>query len=155
MVVAAAYASQVVQVFRTLYDAGWPIRRMRLVDDYGGDDDRSMAADNTSSFNCRTVSGTDHWSDHAFGAAVDVNPLQNPYLHGGEVSPRAGRRYATIDRSAGVRVPSGSIRTGDVVVKAFAAIGWEWGGTWSEPDYQHFSAGRRSQPDSAVGPRDG
>ena len=82
------------RVFRELYDAGWPIRRMRLVDDYGGDDERSMAADNTSGFNCRRVAGSSSWSAHAYGAAVDINPLENPYVTGGSVSPSAGRRFA-------------------------------------------------------------
>jgi hypothetical protein len=146
LVVAAAYARDVVGVFHELYDARWPIRRMRLVDDYGGDDDRSMAADNTSGFNCRRVKGSKEWSAHALGAAIDLNPVQNPYLTGSAVAPLAGRRFAELDRSAGARVPEGTIRSGDVVVRAFAAIGWTWGGSWAEPDFQHFSAGPRPRP---------
>jgi poly-gamma-glutamate synthesis protein (capsule biosynthesis protein) len=140
LVVAAPYARDVVTVFRKLYEARWPIRRMRLVDDYGGDDDRSMAANNTSSFNCRTVQGSRTWSDHAFGAAIDLNPVQNPYLTGPSVAPPGSRRFATLDRDAGALVPEGTIRSGDLVVRAFEAIGWEWGGSWAQPDYQHFSA---------------
>jgi poly-gamma-glutamate synthesis protein (capsule biosynthesis protein) len=143
MVVAAAYARDVVGVFRKLYDARWPIRRMRLVDAYGGDDERSMAADNTSGFNCRRVKGSAEWSDHAFGAAIDLNPVQNPYLTPSSVFPPTSRRFAALDRSAGALVPEGTIRSDDVVVRAFAAIGWEWGGSWSVPDYQHFSAPSR------------
>jgi len=142
LVVAAAYARDVVGVFRELYDARWPIRRMRLVDAFGGDDDRSMAADNTSGFNCRRVKGSNEWSDHAFGAAIDLNPVRNPYLTGSSVSPPASGRFATLDRAAGALVPPGAIRSDDVVVRAFAAIGWEWGGSWAQPDYQHFSAAR-------------
>lgn len=141
LVVHRDYATAVTDVFEQLYDARWPIRRMRLVDDYGGDDDRSMAANNTSGYNCRRVAGRDAWSAHAYGAAVDVNPVQNPYVIGSSLAPPAGRRFATIDRSARARVPAGAVRAGDVVVRAFARIGWEWGGDWSSAkDYQHFSA---------------
>jgi poly-gamma-glutamate synthesis protein (capsule biosynthesis protein) len=141
MVVHEDHAAGVAQVFETLYEARWPIRRMRLVDAYGGDDDRSMAADNTSGYNCRTVAGTDRWSDHALGAAVDVNPVENPYVQGATVAPPRGRRYAALDRSPGAVVPAGVIHDGDLVVDAFAAIGWKWGGHWSgAKDYQHFSA---------------
>jgi hypothetical protein len=141
MVVHARHARAVTEVFERLYDARWPIRRMRLVDDYGGDDDRSMAANNTSGYNCRRVAGTDSWSAHAYGAAIDVNPVQNPYVTGSSIGPPAGQRFALMDRSAGAHVPAGTIRAGDAVVRAFAHIGWEWGGQWSSPkDYQHFTA---------------
>ena len=146
MVVAAAYAREVVGVFHKLYDLRWPIRRMRLVDAYGGDDDRSMAADNTSGFNCRRVKGSKKWSDHAFGAAIDLNPVENPYLSGSTVAPPHSRRFATLDRDEGAPVPPGTITSDDVPVRAFAAIGWEWGGSWSEPDFQHFSAASRATP---------
>jgi poly-gamma-glutamate synthesis protein (capsule biosynthesis protein) len=139
IVVAADHARDVVGVFARLYDARWPIRRLRPASDYGGDDERSMAADNTSGFNCRRVSGSDHWSAHAYGAAIDVNPVENPDLHDGSVRPAAGRASARLARGAGASLPPGTIRAGDLVVDAFAAIGWEWGGTWSSPDYQHFA----------------
>jgi poly-gamma-glutamate synthesis protein (capsule biosynthesis protein) len=117
---------------------------MRLVDDFRGDDDLSMAANNTSGFNCRRVAGTDSWSAHAYGAAIDVNPVQNPYVTRSSVAPPAGSPFAAIDRSAGASVPVGGIRAGDVVVRAFARIGWEWGGSWpTSKDYQHFFAPRR------------
>jgi poly-gamma-glutamate synthesis protein (capsule biosynthesis protein) len=141
IVVAAAHARDVIGVFARLYDARWPIRRLRPVSDYGGDDERSMAADNTSGFNCRRVAGSDHWSAHAYGDAIDVNPVENPDLQDGLVRPAAGRPFARLDREEGVSVPTGTIRAGDVVVEAFAAIGWDWGGTWASPDYQHFHLG--------------
>ena len=141
LVVHEDYADAVTMVFKRLYDARWPIRRMRLIDHYRGDDDRSMAANNTSAFNCRRVAGGEAWSRHAYGTAIDINPVQNPYVAVASVAPPAGRRFATIDRSAGADVPVGVIRADDVVVRAFAEIGWEWGGTWStSKDYQHFSA---------------
>jgi poly-gamma-glutamate synthesis protein (capsule biosynthesis protein) len=114
---------------------------MRLVDAYRGDDERSMAANNTSGYNCRRVAGRDALSAHAYGAAVDINPVQNPYLTASSVHPRAAARFTTIDRSDDARVPRGAIRDGDVVVRAFARIGWDWGGYWSTAkDYQHFTA---------------
>jgi poly-gamma-glutamate capsule biosynthesis protein CapA/YwtB (metallophosphatase superfamily) len=144
MVVHEKYAAAVVDVFHQLYDARWPIRRMRLVDDYQGDDERSMAANNTSGYNCRRIDGSDNWSGHAYGAAIDINPVQNPYLTRSAVHPPTAARFTTIDRSDHAQVPLGAIRDGDVVVRAFARIGWGWGGHWSGPkDYQHFAAPTR------------
>ena len=135
LIVHASAVRDVTSVFRRLYTAKFPIRRMRSVDAYGGNDDRSMAADNTSAFNCRFVEGTSRWSEHAYGRAIDVNPVENPYVSGRRVSPPAGRAY--IDRS---RVRRGMAVEGGVLVRAFSAVGWQWGGRWSgTPDYQHFS----------------
>jgi poly-gamma-glutamate synthesis protein (capsule biosynthesis protein) len=139
LVVHAEHAADVAAVFGRLYAARWPVARMRPVEAYG-DDDRSMAANNTSGFSCRTVAGTDRWSDHAYGAAIDLDPVQNPDLTVGAARPPAGARFAQVDRSPGARAAPGVIRADDVVVRAFAAIGWEWGGDWSPPDYQHFAA---------------
>jgi D-alanyl-D-alanine carboxypeptidase-like protein len=136
LVVQAREAQNVVSVFRRLYAARFPIRRLRLVDVYGADDDRSMAADNTSGFNCRRAEGSSSWSAHAYGLAIDVNPVENPFILNGRVSPPASRRY--LDRS---RVRRGMAIRGNVLVRAFASIGWSWGGRWTNPlDYQHFSA---------------
>lgn len=141
LVVHEDQARAVLGVFRALFDAGFPIERMELVDVYGGDDDRSMAANNTSGFNCRPSTGdADSWSQHAYGLAVDINPVQNPYVtKDGGVEPPRGARYA--DRSV---VAAGLIHPGDEVVEAFVQIGWSWGGYWSSgKDYQHFSANGR------------
>jgi hypothetical protein len=138
LVVNAAVVHEVVAAFRSLYRDRFPIRRMRPVDAYHGSDARSMAADNTSAFNCRraVVAGPPHWSAHAYGEAVDVNPVENPYLDRGTVLPRAGRRYR--DRTTG---RSGMAVDGGSLVQAFAAVGWSWGGRWTgSPDYQHFSS---------------
>jgi len=124
------------RAMRRLFALHYPIRRMRPVSAYGADDHRSMAADNTSAFNCRFVSGTTRWSQHAYGRAIDLNPLENPYVDGEHVSPPRGRRFA--DRSLHAR---GLVHDGGNVVRAFAAVGWGWGGHWSGArDYQHFSA---------------
>jgi hypothetical protein len=123
-------------VFRTLFEKRFRIRRMQPVDAYGGSDRKSMAANNTSAFNCRYVSGTTRWSEHAYGRAIDVNPIQNPWVSNGVASPPAGQPY--VDRS---RHRLGMIMAGGKVVRAFAAAGWRWGGSWSGPrDYQHFSS---------------
>ena len=144
IVVHAAQSREVVTVFRRLYAARWRIDKMRLVDRYEGDDGRSMAANNTSGFNCRRVAGADRWSEHSYGRAIDINPVQNPFVVGSSVSPEEGRRYAHVDRSADAPRRRGVIRGDDAVVTAFARIGWEWGGTWvHSKDYQHFSASGR------------
>jgi len=132
IVVAQRVASSVVSVFRTLWQARFPIRRLQPVSAYRGSDDASMAADNTSAFNCRFVGGTSRWSMHAYGEAIDVNPVENPYVRGSTVSPPAGRRY--LDRS---RSDPGMAVRGGVLVRAFAAAGWKWGASFG--DYQHFS----------------
>ncbi len=131
------HARRILAVFGKLFRARYPVQRLRLVDAYRADDDRSMAANNTSGFNCRRVSGSSRWSEHAFGRAIDLNPLRNPYVtRGGRVSPPAGRPYANRAWRA-----TGMIHAGDAVVGAFAAAGWRWGGSWSgSRDYQHFSA---------------
>lgn len=141
MVVHRRYARDVTLAFGRLYDVGFPIRRMRLVDDYGGDDDLSMAANNTSGFNCRRVAGQTTWSDHAYGAAIDINPIQNPYVRPGSIDPPSGRGFARVDRAGSAPVAAGVIHASDPVVAAFARIGWQWGGYWlSSKDYQHFAA---------------
>ncbi len=140
LVVDADVAAPVVRVFRRLYDARFPIRRMRLVDDYGGSDFRSIEADNTSAFNCRAATGSSRWSEHAYGRAIDVDPIENPYVSAGATSHPASRRFLDRSRRApGMAVPGG------VLVEAFRSIGWGWGGSWSGSvrDYQHFSASGR------------
>jgi len=126
-----------VRSLRSMYRKGFKIRKMFLVDRYDGNDRRSMRADNTSAFNCRRVSGTDRWSEHAYGRAIDINPVENPYVASdGRVSPRRGAPYA--DRSPHKK---GMINRRGATVRAFARAGWGWGGNWSSSkDYQHFSA---------------
>jgi hypothetical protein len=128
-------ADEVAHAFGRLYDARFPIRRMKLVDRYGASDRRSMAADNTSGFNCRYRNGVCcTWSMHAYGKAIDIDPVENPEIWSGGVSPPSGAAY--VDRSQHRR---GMIHRGDAVCSAFHAAGWAWGGRWRSPDYQHFS----------------
>jgi D-alanyl-D-alanine carboxypeptidase len=125
------------KAFRMLYSRRFPIRRMNLVDDYGASDFKSIEADNTSAFNCRQRTGGGGWSQHAYGRAVDVNPIENPYVFAdGTTSHPASRPY--LDRSKkrpGMALPGGTL------VRAFRRVGWGWGGKWvGVKDYQHFSA---------------
>jgi D-alanyl-D-alanine carboxypeptidase len=129
-------AGEMSRALRELFRARFPIRRMELIDRYGADDHRSMNADNTSAFNCRFVAGTNRWSEHAYGRAIDVNPIENPYVSGSHVSPPAGRPYADRSRNA-----KGMIHHGDKAFDAFRGVGWKWGGDWpGTKDYQHFSS---------------
>ena len=139
MVVAADVADEVLGIFRRLYDAGYPIRRMRLVDDYGADDDASCADDNTSAFNWRVIAGTSTISNHGWGRAIDVSPVENPYVvpSRGYVSPSFAGEY--VDRSLDVPY---MVHEGDLLYELFVEAGWSWGGHWGNVygyyDYQHF-----------------
>jgi D-alanyl-D-alanine carboxypeptidase len=138
LVVNSTVVSDVGRAFATLYSERFPVRRMQPISVYGGSDDRSMAADNTSGFNCRyaVAPGPKKWSVHAYGEAVDVNPVENPYVVGGAVLPKAGKPY--LDRTS---VRPGMAVSGGTLVEAFALAGWSWGGRWAgSPDYQHFSS---------------
>lgn len=135
LMVHADVAEPVVEAFRQLLAAEFPLRRMDLVDVYGADDEASMQADNTSAFNCRSIPGSTAWSQHAYGRAVDLNPLENPEVRDGNVDPPEGAPY--VDRT---QQAQGMIHDGDAAVAAFASIGWSWGGFWTDlKDYQHFS----------------
>ena len=135
LVIAAAVADDVVRAFERLFAARFPIERMQRIDAYDADDDRSMAANNSSGFCFRTVAGTDELSLHAYGTAIDINPALNPYIKGERICPPAARAY--LDRTD-VR-PGMIVRPGPVT-DAFDAIGWEWGGDWTRAkDYHHFA----------------
>lgn len=138
LIVNVHIADTVLDIFRKLYEADYPIEKIRLVDEYGADDDLSMADNNTSCFNYRVVEGTNHISKHGRGLAIDLNPLYNPYVHklnGVEVvSPENGEQYA--DRSLDFDY---KIDENDLAYKLFTGNGFNWGGAWkNEKDYQHF-----------------
>jgi hypothetical protein len=138
MVVNATVVTSVVRVFATLYDRRFPIHLMVPTSNFQGQDPASMAADNTSGFNCRyaVTTGPKQWSVHAYGEAIDVNPVQNPYVFQGVAQPVAGKAY--VNRRD---VRPGMAEVGGVLNDAFASVGWFWGGRWSAaPDYQHFSS---------------
>ncbi|QXJ22965.1 M15 family metallopeptidase [Actinomadura graeca] len=140
LVVNASAARDLVKVFKRLYDIRYPIRRMEPVDVYKGSDFDSIEAGNTSAFNCRNATGSTSFSQHAYGLAVDLNTCENPYVYAdGHVAHKDCAKY----KNRKSRAP-GVIHAGDKVVKAFASIGWGWGGEWSgAKDYQHFSSSGR------------
>ncbi len=138
MVCNVAIADKLIDIFRKLYDAGYPIEKMVLIDEYDGDDDASMSDNNTSCFNYRVVSGTTKFSKHAMGLAVDLNPRYNPYIHkiDGQqlIEPENGREYA--DRSNDFEY---KIDKDDLAYKLFTEAGFTWGGSWkNSKDYHHF-----------------
>ena len=132
LVVAAALAARTVELFRRLYALGFPIRQMKLVDDFDASDDASMAADNSSAFNFRVVAGTEILSQHARGLAIDINPVENPWRKPDRILPPAGEAFA--DR-ANVR-PGMIVRPGPIVA-TFDELGWEWGGDWRHASDDH------------------
>ena len=139
LVVHRDVVDDIIAIFADLRRLRYPIAKMQTVDRYpGAEDELSMQDNNTSAFNCRPLPGNTGWSLHAYGRAVDVNPLVNPYLDGsGDLQPRTAAAYLDRDRP----VP-GLLRAGDPAVRAFTDRGWRWGGAWRDPvDYQHFEIG--------------
>ena len=129
-----AIAEDLVDIFRALYEARYPIKSIRLIDDFGGDDEASMAADNTSCFNYRKKTGMRELSKHARGLAVDINPFENPYVRPSRVRPATATSYA--DRTKDF---PHKIDKNDLCYRLFREHGFSWGGTWrSVQDYQHF-----------------
>ena len=139
LVVAAALATRAALLFRRLWQLGFPIRQLRLVDDFGASDDASMAADNSSAFNFRVVAGTNVLSQHALGRAIDLNPVENPWRRPDRILPDAGRAFA--DRAA-IR-PGMIVRPGPVIA-ALDELGWEWGGDWCHAFDDHHVVWSRS-----------
>jgi hypothetical protein len=143
LIVSARFAAPLATVFRRLYSQRFPIRDLTLAANYGSKRERAAHPDASGSFECRQAvpspctggTGTGSWSMHAYGQAVDLNPVENPYVGCGMSRDRLARSY--MNRS--------NVRPGMVtpaVVEAFASIGWKWGGAWSgsTKDYMHFSA---------------
>ena len=131
-------ADALLEIFQELYQAKYPIERMVLVDEYGADDEASMAANNSSAFNFRYISGTRKLSSHSRGMAIDINPLYNPYVRQGKggvrVTPTGAMEY--VDRTK--EFPYKIVR-GDLCYRLFRKHGFVWGGDWkNSKDYQHF-----------------
>lgn len=138
LIVNKSIAKKVKNLFFELYEKDYPIEKMLLVDEYNADDNKSMADNNTSSFNFRVIEGTTKLSKHSLGLAIDINPRYNPYIHtlNGKVvcSPKNGEDY--VDRSKDFPY---KIDTSDLAYRLFTEAGFEWGGAWnSSKDYQHF-----------------
>jgi len=136
LVVNTGVVDDVIAIFGDLQRLRYPIESIRTVDRYTrAQDELSMEDNNTSAFNCRPLPGSAAWSLHAYGRAIDINPLVNPYVDAaGDLQPATAARY--LDRR---RDDLGLLHVGDAAVRAFTSRGWRWGGDWSNPiDYQHF-----------------
>ncbi len=135
IIVNVAVADDIVEVFRSLHDARFPIEQMRVITKEEIDAPPTGDWNDTTSFVCRPAVGSGSWSRHAYGLAIDINPFHNPYVKADLVLPELASAY--LDRDD---VRSGMIAPGDAVTEAFAAIGWEWGGNWRTlKDWMHFS----------------
>ncbi|MGK2939924.1 MAG: M15 family metallopeptidase [Solirubrobacteraceae bacterium] len=139
VVVHRSAATDILEVFRRLYAAEFPIRKMRPIERYGGSDFASIEDDNTSAFNCRRVTGGTGWSEHAYGRAIDVNPIENPYVSGSPPRTSHAKSEPYLQRSP---YRKGMAVHGRALVRAFARAGGGGGGRWQGGirDYQHFSA---------------
>lgn len=138
LIVNEQIAQDVLEIMRRLYENGYPIEKMVLVDAYQADDEASMSDNNTSAFNYRLIAGTDHLSKHGQGMAIDINPRYNPCVRTGEtetvIEPANGAEYAERTREFSYK-----IEEGDLCRQLFLEYGFTWGGDWENPkDYQHF-----------------
>lgn len=127
-------AKEVLKIFKKLFDNKYPVEKIRLADEYGGDDDRIMADNNSSCFNYRVIADTNVISMHGQGRAIDINPLYNPYIVGNKVMPENAYPYADRTKSFPHKIDEN-----DLCYKIFKSYGWLWGGNWNNSkDYQHF-----------------
>lgn len=135
LIVNKTIAPDLVDIFYKLYKASYPIGSIQLIENYGGNDEVSMSNNNTSCFNGRTVAGSDVWSKHAYGLAIDINPLYNPYVGAdGTILPISGEAYANREDSFLYKIDEN-----DYAYKLFTSYGFTWGGSWTNnKDYQHF-----------------
>jgi len=140
LVVHHEVAEDVTKIFEALYKRGYPIRQMRLVSDFKSSDFASIEADNTSAFNCRNATGSNRWSRHSYGKAIDINPIENPYIfNSGRISHKASLPYRARIKEGDLAVgQKAMILDNDAVVQLFRSYGWRWGGDFAEKDYQHF-----------------
>jgi hypothetical protein len=139
-------AKNTVNIFRELYNISYPISRMSLVNEFQGNDWKSIEANNTSVLNCRKVAGTNKWSNHAYGLAIDINPIENPYIsRKGKISHKASLKYRKrrhLNRS--LSSDKAVLLGNDKATLIFKKYGWKWGGDWkSIKDYQHFELKQR------------
>jgi len=140
MVVHKEIADEVIEIFHTLYNIGYPIHKMKLVSDYKGSDWQSIEADNTSAFNCRNATGSKKWSKHSYGKAIDLNSIENPYVsRSGHIAHKASLQYRKRVHKKDTYVDRAVLLRNDKAVKLFKKHGWKWGGDWhGVKDYQHF-----------------
>ncbi|MCD6212540.1 MAG: M15 family metallopeptidase [Sulfurovum sp.] len=134
-------SQEVAEIFNSLYKIGYPVRKMKLVSDYKGNDWQSIEADNTSAFNCRSATGSKNWSKHSYGKAIDINPIENPYIaRSGRISHKASLKYRKRVHKNSTNSDKAVLLKTDKATKIFKKHGWIWGGDWAAvKDYQHFS----------------
>ena len=132
---------EVTKIFKSLYTIGYPVKKMRLVSDYKGNDWQSIEADNTSAFNCRNATGSKKWSKHSYGKAIDINPIENPYIaRSGRISHKASLKYRKRVHKNSTYADKAVLLKNDKATNIFKKYGWKWGGDWpGVKDYQHFS----------------
>ncbi len=132
---------EVTKIFEALYEMDYPIKKMRLVSDYKANDWQSIEADNTSAFNCRNATGSKKWSKHSYGKAIDINPIENPYIsRSGRISHKESLQYRKRVHKKSTSADKAVLLKNDKATKIFKKYGWKWGGDWSKvKDYQHFS----------------
>ncbi len=130
LVINKKLSDEVKQIFNEIFNLRFPIKSVIPIVKFGWNDEKSMLANNTSAFNYRKIKGTERLSNHAFGIAIDINPLLNPYVKKNSVEPEGA--------SYNPELP-GTITENSDVVKIFKSHGWNWGGDWTRgKDYQHF-----------------
>jgi len=132
---------EVTEIFEALYEMDYPIKKMRLASDYKANDWQSIEADNTSAFNCRNATGSKKWSKHSYGKAIDINPIENPYIsRKGRISHQKSLIYRKRVHKKSTFADKAVLLKDDKATKIFKKYGWKWGGDWSGvKDYQHFS----------------
>ena len=141
LIVHKEVADEVTKIFEALYEIGYPVRKMKLVSDFKGNDWQSIEAGNTSAFNCRSATGSNKWSKHSYGKAIDINPIENPYIaRSGRISHKASLKYRKRVHKNSTYADKAVLLKNDKATKIFKKYGWIWGGDWSGvKDYQHFS----------------
>ena len=141
LIVHKSVSKEIVDIFQRLYEIKYPIKKMQLVSNYNGNDWDSIEANNTSAYNCRPIEGTKRWSRHAYGKAIDINPIQNPYISKkGKISHEASQEFRNRVRPNSFNLKQKAvILQNDEIVELFKKQKWVWGGDWiTIKDYQHF-----------------
>ena len=140
-------SSNVEKIFKELYEIKYPIYQMKLVSNYNNDDWKSIEANNTSAYNCRVVAGTKKWSNHSYGKAIDINPIENPYIsRKGYISHKESLKYRKRVHKENTLKDRAILLKDDEAVKIFKKYGWSWGGDWiTIKDYQHFEYKRKGK----------
>ncbi len=133
-------AFEVTEIFKELFEISYAIKQIIPIEKYNGDDFASIEADNTSAFNCRKAEGSQKYSKHSYGKAIDLNPLENPYVYSnGTTSHEASQKYLIRKLNDDSIENKAVLTSSSKAVQIFKKYGWKWGGDWKNiKDYQHF-----------------